>query len=161
MNRKRTYRFLNRKGNKQGMFPSGKECGYTYLYNSLICNGCLSAYQKSVYIYQKELTLGIKKSRKEEITKFFRKRMYVNRHFIPLAIKYMPDLDVCMSVLSILTVFMEVFPVRMYICIPAFLAWIKGCKPGQDTYLDTGINESIALWNVSKDVMCACKFKLL
>ena len=148
MKRKRINKILNRKGNNQGLFPSWNKYEYTFLYSRLICNSCLSAYQESVYEYQKSFIFGIKKCWKDEIMKFFRERMYINRYFIQLATKYMSDLDVFMNGLSILTAFKDVFPVRMNICIPAFRAWIKRCKSLRNKYLDTGIHESIALWSV-------------
>ena len=148
MNRNRKYKFLNREGNNHGMFPFRNEYGYTFLYNNPICNECLSIFQEPVYEYQKSLILGIMKSRKEEIMDFFRDRMYVNHACIQSAIGYMQASVRCMNGLSILTAFMEVLPVAINICIPAFQTWTKRYKHIRNTYLDT--------WFASMYAMLEC-----
>ena len=155
MNRHKKYKSSNREGNTLGMFPSENEYGYTRLYNNPICNDCLPAYQKPVYEYQKEFILRIKKSRKEEIMKFFRERMYVNHACIQSEIGYMQASVRCMNGFSILTAFMEVFPVGINVCIPEFQKWIKRCKHIRDTYLDTGFtNMNVLMECIKRSNVC-------
>ena len=152
MNRKRIDKFLNRKGNNQGMFPSAKKCRYIYLYNKPICSDYLHAFQKPIHEYRKSFIQETKKSRKEEIKKLVSGRMYVNHVYIQSANGRMPSSFICMCGLSILKAYRVVYQIKKYVCIPAFRVWIKICKPERNTYSDTGFTSMYVL----KECMKRC-----
>ena len=134
MNRHKKYKYSNREGSIQGLFSTWNKCWHTILYNNQICNDCIFAYQEPVYEFKNSFNSGIKKCWKDEIMKFFKERMYVYHDYIQSAIKYMPTLFICINGLIILTAFMDVFFIRIQICIPAFNVWIKGYKPDRNAY---------------------------